>query len=78
MVEHHHKLRPCTDAWVETFRLADRVDVTGGLVRAGLTRGDVKTVVAALPYHGFHTMLTRAGIIGAAIHQLRPLPTFHS
>ena len=33
MVEWHHKVRPCRDDWwVETFRVADRIDVTRGLL----------------------------------------------
>jgi hypothetical protein len=38
MVEWHHKVCPYRgDDWVETFRVADRIDVTGGLLRGALT-----------------------------------------
>lgn len=76
MVQDHHKLRPCTDDRAETFRLADRIDVSRGLLRAGLSRRDVATTVTAVPYCGFHKMLVRSGLIGAARQPLRPLPMF--
>ena len=34
MMEWHHKVRPCRDDWVEIFRVADRIDVTRGLLRS--------------------------------------------
>ena len=42
MVEWHHKVRACRDDWVETFRVADRIDVTRGLLRSALTRSDIR------------------------------------
>jgi hypothetical protein len=76
MVEWHHKLRPCQDEWVETFRVADRVDVMRGLLRGALTRSDVRRVVQEFPYNGFHALLIRTGVGWAAKHPLRPLPMF--
>lgn len=74
MVEWHHKLRPCRDVWVETFRVADRVDVTGGLLRGSLSRSDVKQAVHAFPYRGFRALLVRTATGWTAKHPLRPLP----
>jgi hypothetical protein len=76
MVELHHKLRPCRDEWVETFRVADRIDVTKGLLRGALRRADIKRVVREFPYVGFHGLLLRTGMVWAAKHPLRPLPMF--
>lgn len=75
MVVDHHKLRPAADAWVETSRLADRVDVFRGLrVGTVLRRADVRDVVAALPYGGFHTFLVRSAAAWTRRHPLRPMP----
>jgi len=40
MVELHHKVRPCQGKWVETFRVADRIDVSRGLLLNALTRSN--------------------------------------
>lgn len=74
MVEQHHKVRRCQDEWVETFRIADRIDVARGHLRSGLTRTDIRSVVHAFPYNGFHGLLVRNGARWAATHPLRPLP----
>ena len=75
MVVDHHKLRSVDDRYVETFRLADRVDAFRGLtLGTPLTRADVREVVAALPYGGFHTFLIRSAAAWTRHHPLRPLP----
>lgn len=74
MVEQHHKLRPCRDTWVESFRIADRIDVTRGALAGGLDRAAVAEVVAAHPYEGFHGFLLRTAAGWAARHPLRPMP----
>ncbi|MGW4245812.1 hypothetical protein [Nocardia sp. NPDC004722] len=74
MVLDHHRLRTVDDRLTETFRIADRIDASRGLVRAPLTRAEVKTVVAQLPYHGFHTYLARRAASWAVTHPTRPLP----
>jgi len=76
MVELHHKVRPCQGRWVETFRVADRIDVSRGLLPGALTRSDVRQVVQAFPYLGFHSLLARTGVRWAAKHPLQPLPMF--
>ena len=74
MVALHHKLRPCHHPWVETFRVADRVDVSRGWLRGQLTRSDVQQAVQALPYLGFHAVLLRTFMKWVAQHPLRPMP----
>ena len=74
MVEWHHKVRPCREDWAETFRVADRIDVTRGLLRGALTRSDIRQVVNTFPYNGFHVLLVRTAAGWAAKHPQRPFP----
>jgi hypothetical protein len=74
MIQFHHKLRPCADQWVESFRIADRIDVSHGLVRGPLTRLDISPVVKAFPYLGFHTLLVQTATRWATKHPTRPMP----
>ena len=74
MIAEHHKLRAARDPMIETFRIADRIDVSRGLLIGSLPRSLVKGVVGELPYLGFHAFLAR-GLFGyAATHPLRPFP----
>ncbi|UMB68397.1 hypothetical protein [Mycobacterium paraterrae] len=75
LITEHHRLRPLNDDRVtETFRQADLVDVSHGVLRHGLERSAVRAVVKALPYNGFHAFLAK-GLSGYAVrHPLRPLP----
>jgi hypothetical protein len=74
MITEHHALRPVGDPMNETFRIADRIDVSRGLLAGPLQRSFVKAVVRDLPYQGFHAFLAR-GLLGYAVtHPLRPLP----
>jgi hypothetical protein len=75
MVEWHHKVRPCRDDWwVETFQVADRIDVTRGGLRGALTRSDIRQVVNTFPYNGFHVLLVRTAAGWATKHPQRPFP----
>jgi hypothetical protein len=74
MITDHHKLRAARDPMTEVFRIADRIDVSHGLLTGSLQRPFVKGVVSELPYLGFHAFLAR-GLLGyAATHPLRPFP----
>ena len=74
LITEHHRLRPLDEPVAETFRKADLVDVSHGLLRNGIGRSDMHDVVAQLPYHGFHAFLAK-GLIGhAARHPLHPFP----
>lgn len=74
MIAEHHTLRPVDDPMSETFRIADRIDVSRGLLSSPLPRAFVKRVVRELPYLGFHAFLLR-GLAGYAVaHPRRPLP----
>ena len=75
LVTEHHRLRPLRDARLtETFRQADLIDVSHGVLRQGIGRPAVRAAVEQLPYNGFHAFLAR-GLTGYAMrHPLHPLP----
>jgi HD domain len=52
----HHSVRSKWErgAEVELMRLADRIEVTGGLVRSGLRRDQLSEINAAVPRDGFY------------------------
>jgi hypothetical protein len=77
MITDHHKLRPAHDDVTETFRIADRIDVSRGLLRRRVARSDIKAAVAELPYLGFHAFLARGLTQYALRHPRRPLPMLH-
>lgn len=69
---HHHAL---TSQWgrgaeVELLRLADRIEVSAGLVRSGLTRAEVREVFDAAPRDGFYGEV--AHLLARALRE-RPL-----
>ena len=73
----HHKLTPYEGPFsgsVETFRKADLVDVSLGLIRFGIPRADVRATRAALPNAGFHRRLV--ALTGRQLVRTpwRPLP----
>jgi hypothetical protein len=66
---HHHAL---SSQWelgpeVELLRLADRIEVSGGLIRSGLSRSEVHDVFERAPRSGFYTGV--AQLLGKAIVQ---------
>ncbi|MGO8966229.1 hypothetical protein [Mycobacterium sp.] len=74
LITEHHRLRRSDDHVTETFRKADLVDVSHGLLRNRIERSAVQAVVTELPYRGFHAFLAK-GLAGHAVrHPLRPLP----
>jgi hypothetical protein len=74
MVTEHHKLRRAGDRATETFRVADLVDVSHGVLSGGIARTAMKDVVAQLPYLGFHAFLAKGLSRHALRHPTRPLP----
>lgn len=66
---HHHAL---TAQWelgseVELLRLADRIEVSGGVVRSGLSRDEVHAIFDKAPRSGFYTGVAK--LLGKAIVQ---------
>ncbi|TNE99909.1 MAG: HD domain-containing protein [Gammaproteobacteria bacterium] len=77
MILQHHKLTPVADGQsrlVEVFRRADLVDVSKGVVRFGLGRGEISQLKRAFPNAGFHAMLMRRTGRWLLRHPLNPLP----
>jgi len=56
---YHHSVRPKRDYGfeVEAMRLADRIEVSGGLFKSGLTREQIREVNSAAPRDGFYAGL---------------------
>jgi HD domain len=69
---YHHALRDQSHrgAEVELLRLADRTEVSAGLLRAGLGRGEVREVFEAAPRDGFYRAV--AVLLAPALRE-RPL-----
>jgi hypothetical protein len=67
----HHALRDqsARGIEVELLRLADRIEVSGGLVRSGLSRGEIRVVFDQVSRKGFY-----AGVAGLLGHALRERP----
>lgn len=77
MIDLHHKLTPYRDPefpLVESFRKADLVDVSKGMMKCGLPRKFVKEVLAQFPNAGFHRRLVQLTFAEFKKHPLRPLP----
>lgn len=74
LIVEHHRLRPSHDRMAESFRIADRIDVSHGLLRDRVGRPAIRSVVAELPYCGFHAFLAKGLTRYAAGHPLRPFP----
>jgi hypothetical protein len=68
----HHALRDQSDrgAEVELMRVADRIELSSGLLRGGLDRGQVRDVFARVSRRGTYRVI--AGLVGHALLE-RPL-----
>lgn len=78
MINQHHKVRaagPATDP-VEVFRRADWMDVTLGLLNAGLPRKRYRELLRRFPDAGFHARLVKLSSKQLLTHPLKPLPMF--
>src|SRR5271157_4946633 len=72
LITEHHRLRPSDDRMTESFRKADLIDVSRGVLRGQIRRSTVQAVVAQLPCRGFHAFLAKGLIPYAARHPLAP------
>lgn len=73
----HHKLTPYRGEHgpiVECFRRADLVDLSLGIVRAGVSSTFINTVKRTFPNAGFHTLLAKNLTAYALRHPLNPFP----
>lgn len=78
MIAQHHKVRPAGPANdpVEIFRLADWMDVSLGLLNAGLPRAHYRDLLERYPDAGFHWRLVQLSTKQALTNPLNPLPMF--
>lgn len=75
MIENHHKITPCrSGSLAETFRRADWIDVTLGVRRFGLPRGEFARIRKAFPNRGFHAFLLRRSARELLHRPWNPLP----
>ncbi len=78
MIAQHHKVRPAgpADDPVEIFRRADWMDVSLGLLNAGLPRAHYRELLRQNPDAGFHWRLVQLSCKQALTNPLKPLPMF--
>ena len=79
MILNHHKVTRYggrADWLVESFRRADWVDVTRGVVTFGLPRSLVAELYAKWPDAGFHKRLVQLELSHIRKHPFNPLPVF--
>jgi len=77
MIGEHHKVSKykLNPSWlVETFRKADWIDLSGGLLRCHLPDDFVTNVILAFPNAGFHKKLVALIVERFKTHPFSPLP----
>lgn len=70
MIEMHHKLtayRGPHAPLVELFRLCDRIDLSWGLIRSGVSVSYIARVKQAFPNAGFHRRLCYFGWVFSSV-----------
>jgi len=79
MINWHHKTSTYNGQYqktVETFRRADWIDVSLGLINFGWNKKDVKENRKKFPNLGFHFFLVKKIFLNLFKHPLHPLPMF--
>lgn len=79
MIRWHHKIRPYRGPGhhlVETFRKADWIDVSFGILSFGTDRRVLRINRTILPNRGFHAMLLKKLLKNLLVHPTKPLPMF--
>lgn len=79
MICWHHKMTPYTGDYrhsVETFRRADWIDVSLGLMRFGTDKKSLRENRKRWPNLGFHLFLVKGTFKNLLRHPLNPLPMF--
>jgi len=77
MIDEHHKITKSKNnkyPLVEVFRKADWLDVTMGMRAFGLSKNEVKNVLAAFPNLGFHQNLLELSKVEFKKHPFNFLP----
>lgn len=79
MIHWHHKVKQYKGPYhyvVNTFRKADWIDVSLGIISFGISRKTIRLHRNLLPNKGFHFMLLKKLVINLFKHPLNPLPMF--
>ncbi len=77
MIEMHHKITSYhKNKTVETFRQADWIDVTKGIISFQLNRSEIKKAMKDYPNSGFHLFLLKQTFKNFVKHPFNPLPMF--
>lgn len=79
MIHEHHKITRyrVNPTWlVESFRRADLVDVSWGIITFGMPRKFLRQVFLAFPNAGFHKRLIQLSLRRFLTHPLNPLPMY--
>lgn len=79
MIDMHHKRSRYSggnEKTVETFRRADWIDVTKGLINFKLDRKEIRGLQEKFPILGFHGFLVKQSLKNFLKHPLNPLPMF--
>jgi hypothetical protein len=75
MIRQHHKLsRAHEHGLTESFRRADWIDVTRGILSFGTPRDTIREIERAWPNAGFHKRLVQLQFAHVRAHPLNPLP----
>jgi len=79
MIDMHHKVSRYSGEYsqtVETFRKADWIDVSLGLIKFGVRKETVHLIGKNYPKRGFHRFLAKKVLKNLIIHPENPLPMF--
>ena len=75
IINNHHKLSMYKgDAIVESFRKADLIDLSLGLISFGVHKETLKELNTEFPSFGFHRFIVKQAIKNTMLHPLNPLP----
>jgi len=77
MILQHHKIssyRSGPNGLVDSFRRADWIDVSRGILRFGVSRKTIGEIFGAWPDAGFHKKLVQLSFARLRTHPLSPLP----
>ena len=79
MIDMHHKRSRYSgqnEETVETFRRADWIDVTRGIINFKIDGNEIKQLQKKFPNFGFHGFLLKQSVKNFLKHPLNPLPMF--
>ena len=79
LIFYHHQLRPYKkNETVESFRKADLIDLSNGLVKCGFPKEAYQKLIVSYPRHGFTKYIAKKALMHAVTHPMHPLPMIRS